>query len=103
MKPENKYTLHWLLIAAAALLIADMARAETPPEDHWRRAGLACQTPTAWKTEYQVGRKSPIKPWPFECTHALRNVWIEWLRREGWYNRGDRGPAPDPEYLFPEG
>jgi len=75
----------------------------TPSADHWRRVGLACQTPTAWRVEYQVGRKSPIKPWPFECTHALKNVFVEWARREGWWDRKDRGPAPDPEYLFPEG
>jgi len=96
-----------LLIVGAALLLGNIARADehctaTPAADHWRRAGLACQTPTAWRIEYQVGRKSPIKVWPFECTHAVKNVFIEWVRREGWYDRKDRGPAPCPEYLFPE-
>lgn len=96
-------TLSWRWLAAGLVagyvIWMSIPASATPLVEHRWRAWVAC-VENAWEREYQVGRSSAIKPQPWECTHAQKNVLTETLRAWGWWDRGDRGPAPDPEYRW---
>jgi hypothetical protein len=69
--------------------------------DHKHRVRLVQQG--KWRRRYQIGRKSPLKFWLFELTHAMKNVLVEEARRRGIINRGNRNPNKPDGYVFPAG
>lgn len=74
---------------------------EATVEDHKLRARLAFEG--RWERVYQIGRRSKLKWWFFEWTHALKNVVVERSRARGTYNRGNRDPNVPDGYVVPEG
>lgn len=66
--------------------------------EHWKRLGWTIQG--KWDTEYDPGRKSDLKPFPFEITHASKNVSTEWLRAHDYYYR--KGKQCSDDYEWPK-
>ena len=76
---------------------------------HWRRWRMTLRG--EWKREYQQGRKSPVKRWHWlpgrlswipEISHATKNLWVEWLRLKGWWDRPQRPENRCLGYDFPD-
>ncbi len=70
-----------------------------PMRDHWRRLGMALAG--KWKTDYQPDRKSSHAGYWGEVGHALKNVPIEFFRKEHWWNRKGKTKVGVP-YRWPE-